>query len=184
MSNRLSGMLAFLLLASAAATAQQATTPNPTNPAISSAGAIHPLPHAAYQPDKRATYKVVFSMTSESSKPGVINPALEHVARAVNLYAASGVPLTHLKFVAVAHGKATSIALDDEHYRKKFGMNNPNRAAIRELRAAGVDIAVCGQALAEQGYEAGWIARDVTLALSALTTITTLEHQGYAFVPL
>jgi hypothetical protein len=29
-----------------------------------------------------------------------------------------------------------------------------------------------------------WIAPEVTLALSALTTITTLEHEGYALMPL
>jgi intracellular sulfur oxidation DsrE/DsrF family protein len=82
------------------------------------------------------------------------------------------------------YGAATDGALDDEHYRQKYGIDNPNLNLIRKLRNAGVDVAVCGQAAAEHQDQYEWIAPEVTLALSALTTITTLEHQGYALVPL
>ena len=44
--------------------------------------------------------------SNSSKQPGAVNPALDHVARTVNLYAAAGVPLSHLKFVAVAYGAA------------------------------------------------------------------------------
>jgi intracellular sulfur oxidation DsrE/DsrF family protein len=47
-----------------------------------------------------------------------------------------------------------------------------------------VDVAVCGQAVLESNYETSWISRDVTLALSALTTITLLQQEGYALMPL
>ncbi|CAM2156249.1 protein of unknown function [Pararobbsia alpina] len=43
---------------------------------------------------------------------------------------------------------------------------------------------MCGQAVAEHGYSYGSIDNSVTLALSALTTITTLEQQGYSLMPL
>jgi intracellular sulfur oxidation DsrE/DsrF family protein len=151
---------------------------------ITAAGAYHPLPKAAYQPDPAATYKVVFSLTKGSDKPDQINPSLERVARTVNLYAASGVPLDHLKFVAVASGGATSLVLDDEHYKAQFGTANPNLAAIAQLRKAGVDVAVCGQAMAEHHYQNDWASKDVTLSLSALTTITELEQKGYALLQL
>ena len=123
-------------------------------------------------------------MTRAADKPTEINPALERVARTVNLYAAAGVPVSHLKFVAVAYGPATPLALDDAHYQTKFGMANPNLPVIRQLRSAGVDVAVCGQAVLEGGFETGWISSDVTLSLSALTTITSLQQQGYALTPL
>jgi intracellular sulfur oxidation DsrE/DsrF family protein len=151
---------------------------------ITAAGAYHPLPQAAYQPDRNATYKVVFALTKASDKPDQINPGIERVARTVNLYAAAGVPLDHLKFVAVAYGAATGLVLDDEHYRAQFGTANPNLAVISQLRKAGVDVAVCGQAMAEHHYPNDWAAKDVTLSLSALTTITVLEQQGYALMPL
>jgi intracellular sulfur oxidation DsrE/DsrF family protein len=153
-------------------------------PALSGVGKMHPLPKAAYQPKPDETYKVVFSVTNAASKPDVINPSLDHVARAVNLYASAGVPLDHLKFVAVMSGGATDAALDDEHYRLRYGVDNPNLDLIRKLRKAGVDVAVCGQAAAEHQDRYQWIAPEVTLSLSALTTITTLQHQGYALMQL
>lgn len=154
------------------------------NPAIHGAGKMHPLPDAAYRPDAEATYKVVFGLTAGAAKPDQINPGLERVARTVNLYASAGVPLHNLHFVAVASGAATAIALDDTNYRKQFGVANPNLPVIAELRRAGVDVAVCGQAVAEHGYAYEAIDSHVTLALSALTTITVLEQKGYALVQL
>jgi intracellular sulfur oxidation DsrE/DsrF family protein len=153
-------------------------------PALSGVGKMHPLPTAAYQPQTNETYKVVFSVTKAGSKSDEISPSLDRVARAVNLYVSAGVPLDHLKFVAVMYGDATDAALDNEHYRQKHGVDNPNLDLIRKLRNAGVDVAVCGQAAAEHQDRYEWITPEVTLALSALTTITTLEHQGYVLMPV
>jgi intracellular sulfur oxidation DsrE/DsrF family protein len=153
-------------------------------PAISGAGAMHPLPQAAYQPQKDAVYRVVFAVTKTGEKPTDVSPSLEQAARSVNLYASAGVPLDHLKFVAVAYGPATPAMLDNEHYKAKFGVDNPNLELIRKLRGAGIDVAVCGQAVAGSKYDYAWISHDVTLALSALTTITMLQQQGYALMPL
>ena len=153
-------------------------------PAIEGAGRMHPLPNAAYQPSPRETYKVVFAVAARASKPTDVNPGLERVARTVNLYASAGVPLDHLKFVAILYGPATDAALDDAHYRQSFGTSNPNLDVIGKLRHAGVDVAICGQALAEHHYQYDWVAPQLTLALSALTTITVLEHRGYTLVPL
>jgi len=153
-------------------------------PTIHSAGHMHELPQAAYKPDTKATYKIVFSLTKAASKPDEVNPGIERVARTVNLYTWAGVPLKHLHIVAVAAGGATAIALDNAHYRQEFGTDNPNLPVIAELRKAGVDIAVCGQAVAEHKYPYEAIDKSVTLALSALTTITELQQKGYALMPL
>ena len=153
-------------------------------PVIHGYGKIHILPGAAYQPQAGQTYKVVFSLTKAPKSPGEVNPALDHVARTVNLYASAGVPLDHLKFVAVAAGPATALALDNAHYRSAYGVENPNLPLIAQLKKAGVDVVVCGQAVAEHDYQYDWIDKSVTVALSALTTITTLEHDGYALMSL
>lgn len=153
-------------------------------PTIHGAGKIHPLPQAAYQPDGKATYKVVFGLTKGSEKPDQANPGLERVARTVNLYVNAGVPLKHLHFVAIASGEATAIVLNDEQYRKQFGVANPNLPIIAQLKSAGVDVAVCGQAVAEHQYDYAWIDSQVTLALSTLTTVTELQQKGYALMPL
>lgn len=176
-----SALLVLSLLPVAAFAGTAAVAPTLT---ITSAGHMHALPNAAYQPDRAATYKVVFNLTRGAEKPDQVNPGLERVARTVNLYTNAGVPLKHLKFVAIASGGATAAMLDDAHYQKQFSVANPNLAVIAELRKAGIDVAVCGQAVAEHHYEDSWIDSHVTLALSALTTVTELEQKGYALMPL
>jgi UrcA family protein len=57
-------------------------------------------------------------------------------------------------------------------------------AGVAQLKKRVVEAAVCGQAVAEHRDHYEWIAPEVTLALSALTTITTLEHEGYVLMPL
>jgi intracellular sulfur oxidation DsrE/DsrF family protein len=155
-----------------------------SSPAIEGFGKMHPLPKGAYQPDPRETYKIVFAMTAASKAAEDVNPAIERVARAVNLYVSAGVPISHLKFVAIAYGPATSVALDDAHYKSAYGVANPNLPVIAALRKAGVDVAVCGQAVLEHKYQYEWIDPSVTVALSAITTITGLEQQGYHIMPL
>ena len=155
-----------------------------TTPTVRDFGKIHMLPNAAYIPEKNATYKIVFALTKPSKAKDEVNAALDHVARTVNLYVASGVPLAQLKFVAVAYGEATPLALSDAAYRKKFGVANPNLPLIAALRDAGVDVAVCAQAVAEHHFAYGDVDESVTTALSGLTTVTTLEHQDYSLMPL
>ncbi|WP_454688970.1 DsrE family protein [Achromobacter aloeverae] len=153
-------------------------------PTIEGYGKIHYLPNAAYKPDPKQTYKIVFALTQAAKSPDQVNPALDRVARTVNLYVAAGVPLKHLKFVAVASGAATQLVLDDAHYQAAFKTANPNLPLIEKLRKAGVDVAVCAQAVAEHDFQYEWVDKHVTLALSALTTVTTLEHQGYDLMAL
>ena len=40
------------------------------------------------------------------------------------------------------------------------------------------------EAVAEGKFDYAWISHDVTLALSALTTITVLQQEGYSLMPL
>ena len=155
-----------------------------TTPTIEHYGPMHFLPNAAFKPQANQTYKIVFALTHGAKTPDAVDPSLDHVARTVNLYAAAGVPLSHLKFVAVAYGAATPLVLDDAHYRTAYGVANPNLPLIEELKKAGVTVAVCGQAVAEHHFGYDWVAPDVSLALSGLTTVTTLESQGYALMPL
>lgn len=177
----LAGLLVLSLLPAAAMADDNGFWQTPT---IVGAGKIHALPQAAYQPDRNATYKVVFSLTKGADKPDQVNPGLDHVARAVNLYVQAGVPLNHLKFVVIAVGGATPLALDDAAYKEKFGVANPNLPLIEQLRKHGVDVAVCGQAMAEHKFDYGWKDSHVTLALSGLTTVINLQQQGYALVPM
>lgn len=165
------------------ATADNANAAGWQTGVITSGGKFHPVPkNAKYLPDPNATYKIVFAMTRGSDDPSKVSPAVERVARTVNLFTAAGVPLDHLKFVAIAYGAATPVALDDKHYEDEFLVHNPNLPIIHELRKAGVDIVVCGQAMAEYKYGFDWTDPDVPVALSGVTTITEMELKGYALM--
>lgn len=153
-----------------------------TYPAIANYGPVNPLPHAAVQPKKDKVYKAVFDVTSAEQDASKPNPGLVHVARAVNVFASAGVPLEHLKFVAVIHGPATPSVLDNEQYHAKYGMDNPNIPLIAALREAGVKVQVCGQALADLKYDHDWVNKDVTITLSALADLIVYGDKGYAFV--
>lgn len=153
-------------------------------PAIPGYGAIHVLPEGPTKLPQNGMTKVVFGVTSASADRSQVNPALDRVANAINLYVAGGTALDRMKIVAFVYGEATNAVLSNEHYRAKFGTDNPNLKLIQELRAAGVDVVVSDQALAKQQFDSSWIVHDVTLAQSSLTFMSTLEQQGYAVMAL
>ncbi|QCR38338.1 sulfur reduction protein DsrE (plasmid) [Nissabacter sp. SGAir0207] len=155
-------------------------------PTIDGYGPVHYWDDVAYRPSvgNGDPYKIVFFINKQEVGPDQINEGLDRVARAVNLYVASGVPLDQLKFVAVLTGGATPATLNNEQFHKINGFDNPNLPLIEKLRKVGVDISVCDQSVAAHHYDRTWVDKSVTQALSGLTTVTTLEHQGYSFMPL
>ncbi|MBS0968626.1 sulfur reduction protein DsrE [Chimaeribacter arupi] len=153
-------------------------------PTIEGYGKIHYLPESAYLPRTDKVHKIVFQITEQADAPDKVNKELDHLARTVNLYVAAGVPLSQLKFVGAISGAATDAILSNEHYHEVFGIKNPNAALIEQLTRAGVDLAVCSQAVAGHHYPYDAIDPHVTLALSSLTTITSLEEDGYVLMPL
>lgn len=186
----LNGWLVAVMLvtsfAAPAVSADEFSAPNFwQHPAISGFGAIHPLPKAAFQPDPRRTYKVVFDLQKASDEPSTPNPGLLRVATAVNVFASAGVPLKHLDFVVVISGEATKDVLDDDHYRVFTGVaENPNRRLIAALKKTGVRVTVCGQAMAHHRFSASWLNPDVSLSLSALSDVIILQQDGYVLLRL
>ena len=152
-------------------------------PAIEGYGGIKPLPEAANQPSVKAEHKAVFDVTKAAKSPDQLNPGLERVARAVNVFASAGVPAEKLDFVVVVHGPATPGILNDAQYEKQFGQANPNTALIAALRKAGVTLHVCGQALAKHAFDQSWVNNEVDVALSALSDLVIFPSRGYAVVP-
>jgi intracellular sulfur oxidation DsrE/DsrF family protein len=153
-------------------------------PVIKNFGGVHPPPYAAVQPDAEATYQAFFYVTCASSSPSKVNPGLEHLARAVNVMAASGVPLSQLHYVALIHVKAAFSVLRDPYYHLLKGTDNPNLVLLHELHKAGVRLLVCGQALAAMKVRQSWIDPDGEVSLSALSDEIIYGDKGYAFVDL
>ena len=166
-----------------AATVAAAAEPAWIHPAIPEFGAVVSLPEAGMQPSKDVDYKVVFNLTGGGPNDK-INASLDRVARTVNVFASAGVPLSHLHFIVVIHGPATPAVLDNQHYRDKFSVDNPNVPLISALQKAGVKVVVCGQALANNKFPHEWVNKEVEITLSALSDVIILEHQGYVLFPL
>ena len=151
---------------------------------IAEYGKAHWIDEAAHLPDPAATYKIVFSVSGPSKRPDAANAGLERVARAVNLYSMSGVTPDRLICVAVIHGEATASVLQDPQHQAYDGTPNPNANLIAAIQRAGVEVSVCAQAMIANGFNKDGLLAGVTRSLSALTTITVLQHDGYSLMPL
>lgn len=180
---RLGTLLAATFFSTMQAQAAPSTPMKWENPMIKPYGQVRPMPEAAAQLTPDRVYKVLFNINQGAEQPDKVVPALDRVARFINLAALAHVPAKHLKLVAVVHGKATPSVLADAPYRQKFGVANPNLELLSLLRKAGVEVYVCGQALAHQNIEPAAVAGDVTVAVSALTVLANYQLEGYALVP-
>jgi intracellular sulfur oxidation DsrE/DsrF family protein len=171
----------LLLLASALATPWLTAAP-PAEleyPLIKDHGGVFRIAGKPELP--RGDSKVVVDVTAGDEEGGV-NKGFARAARFVNLFALGGVK--DFQMAIVLHGAATKEALSDEAYSRLFGKANPNRALIRQLRDAGVQILVCGQALNHAGYDPSQAAPEIDVALSAATAVINRQMQGYGFLPI
>lgn len=140
------------------------------------------LPAAKEMPDPSMTYKVVFDIATAAAKVDEVNPALTGVVRFVNTLAKNGVPADHRKIAVVFHQKATDIVMNNEAFRARNGHDNPNVSLIQNMKKAGVDFRVCGQAVLANKIDPKTIMPEIELDLWALTTLVNLELRGYVHV--
>jgi intracellular sulfur oxidation DsrE/DsrF family protein len=148
-------------------------------PEIEGYGGIYPLKESIL-PDK--TNKVIIDVTMGAEEPGALVKAYDRVARLINLYHFSGSKKGDLKLAIITHGAATYSVLDNDSYQKQFGVDNPNLVIIKKLKAYGVQIMVCGQALIKRGYVQENLNDNIDLALSAITTLTDFQKKGFTLL--
>ena len=152
------------------------------NPAIQEYGKVVKLPNAAQQP--RDGSKIVVDVT-KGGKPDELNPAIEKVARFVNIYRGAGKTPAKPEIAIVLHGDATLSVLNSDAYAKRFETtDNPNLDCLHELHEAGVEVFVCGQSLISKGAKPEEVVAYSNVAVSALTSLVNLQADGYAYVPL
>lgn len=162
---------------------QETDTARPTfiTPLIDGFGAIVALPLSAEQP--RAGSKVVFDITGAGNATQIVK-GLESIALLLNLAAEAGLRPEQIKIVAVLHGQATKAVLRPDSYAKHTrGSQNPNLELIRKLNSAGVELYVCGQALAHDRYGLDEVLSEVKVASSAVTVNVSKQMDGYAYLP-
>ena len=153
------------------------------SPVIAGFGNITQVRDAANGPDPHIRYHVIFAVSKPGDAPGKVNPSLDRVARFMNLLGSNGIRPAPGDIVVVVYGGAIPLALTDNAYGARFGANNPNLPLVRALQQAGVTVHVCGQAVNAQKILRTSLAPEVIIDLSAITTIATLELNGWVLLP-
>jgi intracellular sulfur oxidation DsrE/DsrF family protein len=170
--------IAVLLGPAGAASAQ---SPGPL--LVPGVGVENDVPGAHELPDPDLTYKVVFDVVAAAPAVGDRNPGLVGAARYLNTLAKYGVPAERRQIAVVLHRGAAELILDDAAFSmRNDGHDNPNIALIQDMKKAGVDLRVCGQAVLAREMDPETILPEIQVDLWALTTLTTLELQGYVRV--
>jgi len=152
------------------------------NPVIKDFGTIWDIPQATVTGDKNLDYNIVIDLNSGPDSPEKLNPALNNVARMLNLHAVAGVDTENMHVVLAVHASATYAIMTNEGYQAKYGIDNPNVELIRQLNKSGVRLTVCGQSLIARKVKFEEVQKQVEVATSMLTTVTTYHNRGYTLL--
>lgn len=169
----------FVLCIAAFLFSVSAVAQTPQFPIVKGFGGIYEIPEATERPDGTLEYKILVDLTTPSEDPKQISRFVDNVARLMNLHGLAGVTKDRIKVKVVLHGGGIFTLLNDENYTEKYEVTNPNLAVFEALEEAGAEILVCGQSLIARNLKTSDLWHGVTVAHSALTTITTYAVQGY-----
>jgi intracellular sulfur oxidation DsrE/DsrF family protein len=148
-------------------------------------GSVAPVQNVTELADSKMKYKLLMELTGfaakgqEATAKNEINGGIGEVARKVNLHVAAGVPQKNIDVVIIVHAGALFAFLNNEKYKRKYGIDNPNVTLIKELQNFGAKIIVCGQAMTFLKLEMQDLVPGIKEALSAQTVLSTYELKGY-----
>ena len=142
---------------------------------------IIPVTDPTEIPDPNHEYKLLFEFTARNpdSLSKEINQSLDEVIRVLNLHVASGIPKNKITPVVLIHGPGIEAVTNDETYKKKHSIDNPNIKFVRELENAGTKFIVCGQAMAFQNTTKDQLLPEIKVSLTAQTVLSNYQSQGY-----
>jgi len=133
-------------------------------------------------PDPNIDYKLLFelSFNNPDSIAKDINGGLSEITRVINLHVASGIPLKKIIPVIIVHGMALDAISNNETYRKKYKLDNPNIKTIDELKKiTGAKFIACGQAMAFFEVKKEELLPDIKISLTAQTVLSHYQLKGY-----
>ena len=108
--------------------------------------------------NKKGKYKILVDIISPAANAKEISEHFENIARIANLHVAAGVKPENLSVMAVVHGPAVSFILNNETFKQKYGVDNPNQPLFTALKAAGIPLYVCGQTLFKRKVDPATLA--------------------------
>ncbi len=174
-------IVALLLIVSFSLTAKELT---PTKgPVFTDYGPVHKITDLTVPLKKDFKYKVLFDISKTAESEDQINRNIESVARFINMHVMHGTKLENFEIAVVLHGKATRDGLNHKAYEERYLFKNPSLDLIQQLSAKGVKFYQCGQSAYFQQVYTKDLAKDVGMALSALTMLTELQTEGYQLIP-
>lgn len=134
-------------------------------------------------PDTTKDYKLLFEFTAEDndSTHKTPNPGLVEIARIVNLHVASGIPISHIHIVIATHGPSLYSIENNDAYKKKFGIDNPNLTLVKQLMQHDAKIIACGQAMYLFLVEKPELYPGTKVSLTAQTVLSNYIEQGYVW---
>jgi intracellular sulfur oxidation DsrE/DsrF family protein len=146
---------------------------------------VAPVQQIDERADSSMRYKLLMELTGFAAKGQLetakseVNQGLGEVARKLNLHIMAGVPLKNIDLVVVVHGSALHALLNNEKYKRIYGIDNPNLPVIKQLQAAGTRFIVCGQAMTGFKLEIDDLVPGIKQALTAQTVLSTYQLKGY-----
>ena len=150
-------------------------------PLVKGFGQVLEVPSVDYGIDSKLHYMLVIDVM-QAPHADSLNEGLSNGARIMNLHAAAGVSPKKMSVVFVLHNAAAFTLANNEAYKKKYGCDNPNIELIQAIQAAGARITICGQSMQKRGIAKENLLPNVQVGFSALTTIATLQQQGYTIL--
>ena len=150
-------------------------------------GGVAPVQNVTELADPKMKYKLLMELTGfaakgeEKTAKNEINLGIGEISRKVNLHVAAGIPQKNIDLVIIVHAGALFAFLNNEKYKRKYGIDNPNITIIKDLQNFGAKIIVCGQAMTFLGLEMQDLVPGIKEALSAQTVLSTYELKGYKF---
>ena len=150
-----------------------------SGPVVENYGPVFTVPEGSFNLEPDRQYKVLMDIGKGPDDPSALNRYIESAARFLNMQSRNGIKPENIKLAFVLHGSGTHAALNDEAYLEHFLVPNANKGLIEALDKAGVDVYVCGQSAAYNGYGAEELLPEVKIAVSAMTVHVRLQQEGY-----
>lgn len=145
-------------------------------------GATFPVENPDIKIEANQEFKVIFDVSQSSEDKSVVNKYIVTAARFLNMHAGAGMKPEQLKVAMTIHGSAWQDVMDNENYKNKYGVDNPNLTLINQLTAAGADIIICGQTAGFRGLNKDNVNPNVKFVLSAMTALLQYQNNGYQYI--
>ncbi len=139
-------------------------------------GGVAAVPDAVDLP--QAGMKLVLDVTADTMPTDKINKGLDRAARIINLAGLGGLKPGDVRLTVVLHGEATGCVLTDAAWQARWQTShNPHLPLIRALQNVGVEVIVCGQALAYKKIPRSEVAENIPVAAAAFIVVAN-RHAG------